>query len=52
MYFRVMKWVEHVASTSEISENYTTLVGHMEGTDNLEAQIVDGSSNDIHRNND
>jgi len=24
----------------------------MEGTDNLEAQVVDGSSNEIYRNND
>jgi hypothetical protein len=24
----------------------------MEGTDNLEAQVIDGSSNEIYRNND
>jgi len=43
--------MDHVASTSEISDTYRTLVGHMEGTDNLEAQVVDGSSNEIYRKN-
>jgi hypothetical protein len=43
-----MKWVEHVASTGEIRNTDRILVGHMEETDNLEAQVVDGSSNEMY----
>jgi hypothetical protein len=43
-----MKWVEQVASTGEIRSTYRLLVGHMEGRDNLEAQAVQGNSNEAY----